>query len=100
MSRVILFKGGLPEIIDSAHTPDYMGRPDAVINPDLSGVETVPMKYWKKSGNRVVIMTSTERDAVDTARSSQIESRASLNKKVDTALRTIGITLDEFRSAL
>lgn len=100
MSRVVIFKGKIPEIIESAHTPDYAGRRDAVVNPDLSEVDNIPMKYWKKQGNAVVAMTFSERDIVDTMERASLAPRAEKAVKVDTALKTIGITLDDLRSVL
>lgn len=100
MSRVVLFKGNIPEIIDSAHTPDYAGRPDAVINPDLSAVDGVPLKYWKKQNKSVVAMSVSERDAVDAAEQAAIAPREATARKCDQALKAIGISLSELRSAL
>lgn len=40
--------------------------PNVQINPDISEVEGVPVKYWKKgAGNTVVEMSSEEKEAVE-----------------------------------
>ena len=48
----------------SVHTPDYPVV-DWVINPDLSGVIGIPVKYWKITGDVVSEMDQSEKDAVD-----------------------------------
>lgn len=52
------------ELRKSIHTPDF---PTAtwIINPDLSGVQGVSVKYWKITGDVVSEMTQAEKDAVD-----------------------------------
>ena len=50
----------------SVNTPDY---PEVtwIINPDLSAVQSVPVKYWKIVGDTVTEMNQSEKDAVDAA---------------------------------
>lgn len=36
-----------------------------LINPDISSVMSIPLKYWKKVNNTVVEMTKVEKQAVD-----------------------------------
>lgn len=50
----------------SVNTPDYPTA-DWIINPDLSGVQGVPVKYWKIVGDIVSEMNQSEKDAVDAA---------------------------------
>ena len=38
--------------------------PDILINPDISAVQNVPLRWWKRVGNTVVEMTQTEKDAL------------------------------------
>jgi hypothetical protein len=53
--------------VHSAHTPDY--SPSTwIINPDLSGLATIPEYYWKISGDNVVEMNGGEKNAVDATR--------------------------------
>jgi hypothetical protein len=50
----------------SVNTPDYEDNPVALINPDLSAVESVAQKYWKNVGGSVVEMVDNEKAALDT----------------------------------
>ena len=65
MSTVVLFNP--TQYLTSVNTPDYEGNPNAIINPDISSVQSVPLKYWKRVGNTVVEMTLAEKQAVDAA---------------------------------
>jgi hypothetical protein len=68
MANFAIFKTGqTPVYLESVHTPDYASDPDAVINPDLSAIASIPRKYWKRSGNNVVEMTAQEKSQVDAA---------------------------------
>lgn len=49
----------------SVHTPDFMGNPDMLINPDVSALQGVPEKYWKVEFDTLIEMTQPEKDAVD-----------------------------------
>jgi hypothetical protein len=54
--------------ITSINTPDYSGNPNTLINPDLSSVSGVDLKYWKyDSGSSppIVEMTTAEKADVD-----------------------------------
>jgi hypothetical protein len=54
------------EIHYSVHTPDY--PPEIwVINPDLTILQTVPMKYLKLVGDILTEMTASEKAVVDAA---------------------------------
>jgi len=54
-------------ILYSVNTPDYNGVVDKVINPNLTPVLSLPMKYWKVSDSTVVEMSQGEKDTVDTS---------------------------------
>jgi len=54
------------QILYSVNTPDY-DPADWIINPDLSILDTVPLKYCKVSGDLIVEMTAAEKAAVDAA---------------------------------
>jgi hypothetical protein len=54
------------EILYSVNTPDY-DPAYWIINPDLTILETVPLKYCKVSGDLIVEMTAAEKAAVDAA---------------------------------
>ena len=64
MADVVRFTNGKAEYIKSVNTPDYEG-PDTIVNPDLSSLVGVDVKYWKRSGNTVVEMDAAEKQAVD-----------------------------------
>lgn len=68
MASIALFTPNqTPQYLPSAHTPDYEGNPDAIINPNVSAVQNVPLKYWKRSGNTILEMTLAEKQSVDAA---------------------------------
>lgn len=54
------------EYRQSVDTDDY-SPVTWIINPDLSALTSVPQKYWKVSGDSVLEMNQTEKDAVDAA---------------------------------
>lgn len=57
------------EFLRSVNTPEY-DVAEWIINPDLSALAGVPIKYWKISGDAVTEMTQAEKDAVDAAEQS------------------------------
>lgn len=62
MASVALFNP--TQYLVSVNTPDYEGNPNAIINPDITAVQGVPLKFWKRVGNTIVEMTQAEKDAV------------------------------------
>lgn len=68
MSNIAIFKPNqIPQYLTSVNTPDYSSDPDAIVDPDLSSVSGVPIKFWKRSGNSVVEMMQVEKDAITAA---------------------------------
>lgn len=65
MASVALFNP--TQYLTSVNTPDYEGNPDAIINPDISAVQNVPLKFWKRVGNTIVEMSQAEKDAIAAA---------------------------------
>ena len=65
-----------------------------IINPNLSGVSGVAKKYWKISGDSVLEMDQTEKDAVDAAETAAQESSTKAVRKVDG--RPVFILDDDF----
>jgi hypothetical protein len=59
------------EFLGSVHTPDYPTG-TWIVNPDLSSVSGVPIKYWKITGDAVSEMNQTEKDAVDATLANQV----------------------------
>lgn len=65
MSNIALFKlNQQPQYLRSVSTGDYIGNNDAIINPDVLAIQSVPLKYWKRSGDTIVEMTQAEKDAI------------------------------------
>lgn len=68
MSNIAIFKlNQTPQYLTSVNTPDYSSDPDVIVDPDISALTGVLVKYWKRSGNTVVQMTQAEKNAVDAA---------------------------------
>ena len=73
MSLVVIFdEGASPEkvlgVVRSANTPDYDGRTDVVVNPDISALDgIVPQKYWKHDTGAIVEYTAQEKTDQDAA---------------------------------
>lgn len=87
MANVAIFKSGqVPRYLLSVNTPDYDQDPDVLVNPDVSAVASVPLKYWKRVGDLIEEMTQAEKDAVDAAEQSAslaVERQAASDKKDD-----------------
>jgi len=52
-------------VIPSASSDQYTGRSDALIDPNLSALSSVPVRYWKHVAGSVIEMTSGEKSAQD-----------------------------------
>ncbi|OGU80428.1 MAG: hypothetical protein A2W11_00755 [Ignavibacteria bacterium RBG_16_35_7] len=66
MANLAIFKTGqTPQYLISVNTPDYEGDPDIIINPDISAIEKIPLKYWKRIENNIAEMTADEKLAVN-----------------------------------
>lgn len=57
-------------VFESVNTPDYPEK-DFLINPDLSAVAGVPVKYWTIKDNSVAAIPKEEEATVD----AEIESK-------------------------
>lgn len=87
---VILEPGKQAQYLRSVNTPDYTGNANALIDPDLSAVQAVPIKYWKRSGSSVVEMTQAEKDAVTTSElAARKESANSFNVALDDVMTAL-----------
>lgn len=65
MAHVALFKSGAtPQYLTSVNTPDYESDTDALINPDISEVRSVPLKFWKRSGSVISEMSAAEKQSI------------------------------------
>ena len=68
MSNIAIFRAGeTPEYLTSVNEPPYVGDPDVLIDPDITAVIGVPVKYWKRVNDTIVEMSQAEKDAVDAA---------------------------------
>lgn len=78
-NRVIAFQ-------PSAHTPDFEGQPNTLINPTFT-VTDPPFRYWKCSGSNVINMTAQEKTDLDAERNQrEQQARDDLNE-IDTVAR-------------
>lgn len=91
MARVIIYNtqtGNVIEYKKSADTPQYEGRPDVLINPDMSPVEGIDRKYWMVDGDPPALraMTKAEQEAINAgaaAEQERIDSKARATKGRD-----------------
>src|SRR3990167_5053996 len=67
MSNIARFKNGKAEYLVSVNTPDYSSDPDVIVNPDITVVQNVPLRYWKRAGDLVQEMSASEKGVVDQA---------------------------------
>ena len=68
MSRIVIFNPSTNDIIEyipSANTPDYDKRSDVLVNPDVSLISSVPLKYIKHKTGALVEKTQAEKDTTD-----------------------------------
>ena len=49
----------------SANEPDYFDNPNALINPDVSSLNGVPVQYWKFDNGNIIEMPQNEKDIID-----------------------------------
>lgn len=78
MANIAIFKPGKPpEYQSSINGAEFMtdpatndttpNNPDVLINPDISAVKNVPVKFWKRNGNSIVEMSKAEKDVITAA---------------------------------
>ena len=60
-----------------------------LLEPDLSGLSGIPVKYLKQSGGAVVEMTQAEKDAVDA------EELAEANQAIATSIDNLDISIKD-----
>ena len=101
--NVAIFKPNeTPQYLTSVNGAEYMvdpqalegtvvsNDPDVLINPDISAVQNIDRKYWKRVGNAIVEMIASEKQAVLDAELAQRKTQAN----------TFGVGLLEFATAL
>lgn len=84
MAIVVVFSNGVASYYPSANTPDFENNPNALINPDLSLVDGVPIQYWKRNGDLVVEMNQAEKDALTEA---ELNTRKTLADNYSVSLK-------------
>ena len=100
MSNIAIFKTGQPpQYLKSVNTPDYSSDPDVLVNPDIAAVQAIPTKYWKRVGDTVQEMITSEKTALDAAEKQKIKDALTLNNIPDgflaTALVELGIVKEK-----
>lgn len=66
MADIVTFNPN--QYLKSVNTSDYTESSNVLINPDVSAVKSVPLKYWKKgTGNEVAEMSIAEKALVDSS---------------------------------
>lgn len=72
MANILIYDPSDPDVpnrvteyIESAHTPDYNGVTDKLVNPDVSGLTAVAVRHWKVNGATVEEMTPSEKITID-----------------------------------
>lgn len=66
MSNVAIFETNKqPTYLTSVNEYEYESNSNALINPDISAVQNVPLKYWKRVGDTIQEMTLTEKQMVE-----------------------------------
>lgn len=74
MSQIVVYDPNDPVVPNrvtayaaSANTPEYDSEPNKLVNPDLSALSGVIVKFWKRVGLTVVEMSQAEKDAIAAA---------------------------------
>jgi len=103
MANIAIFKSGKeaqylrsvdpsPYLVDptALEGNEVVNDPDIIVNPDISTVKNIPLKFWKRSGNNVIEMTQVEKDAIAsrelTERKSSADTFDSNSLSIFTAL--------------
>ena len=101
--NIAIFKvGQTPQYLTSVNGAEYMvdpqalegtvvsNDPDVIVNPDISTVQNIDKKYWKRVGNSIVEMILAEKQAILDEELTQRKNQAN----------TFGVGLLEFATAL
>lgn len=82
------------QYLSSVNTPEYPVV-NWIHNPDMSGVEGVPQKYWKLFGDTPIEMSASEKLAVDTIEMQQQEDGEMSEVESGVLRRLVLLLLDE-----
>jgi len=94
--------GRVTQHLPSVNTPDFQGKDNTLINPDLSGVKDVPVRDWIVDIENVRSMTRDEKDRRDVAELAIRDEQANaLQFDADLAIKAIiNIMSSENRQAV
>lgn len=85
MSNIAIFDKKTDAVLSylkSVNTPSYSGRNDVLVNPDVTAVSHLPLRYWKHDNGAIVEMSQTEKDAVDAPAIAEADRIATLRANV------------------
>lgn len=97
-ANVIIFDPGDPDVPNavkayrrSVNTPDFRGRSDVLVNPDVSAIKVsnTPLRHWKVSGESIVEMTQAEKDLIDANTILTAQRRAQVQAKLNTLFQNL-----------
>jgi hypothetical protein len=86
MSNILIYDpstGFGLQYIQSVNTPDYAGRSDVLINPNMSEVPDIPIKYIIVENGIPQEMTDEQKAAVDAANPPQESTEQFLQDEID-----------------
>jgi len=87
MADVVVIETNNNQYLKSVNTQDFENDINALINPDITPVLNVPLKYWKRVGNVLAEMDLAEKQVVYNYKLQQRKNLA------DTYQIAIGIAL-------
>jgi hypothetical protein len=71
MSNIVFFDPNnivtnkVTKYLQSVNTPDYENEQNILINPDVSLLINISIKYWKVNNNNIIEMSSNEKTLID-----------------------------------
>lgn len=99
MANVLIEKNGKLEYLESVNEPDYCtevppnknvaqqyAKPGVLINPDISLLRNVPIKFWKINGLQVIEMTVQEKQTLLDKEEDEKEARRQELESVEPKL--------------
>jgi len=87
MADVVVLEANKNQYLKSVNTTDYTESDSVLINPDISAVENVPIKFWKKGDkNNVIEMTLEEKNNIS---SFELQERKNAVDKFNINLETL-----------
>lgn len=91
MANIAIFRTGkTPQYLKSVNTPDYESDPNVIVNPDISALGSVPLKYWKREKDNVLEMTQAEKDVVDATALQTQKDNVVLGDDIEALVSVLG----------